>query len=100
MGNSEVVARLRKGGRVWPETEMRIRAFMKQYSTITRGSVSNQVSPKSNYSGKSSPIANKSTKNDASPSCGTSDLPQDAARAQSNPRVGAGGNHNNYSVHT
>ncbi|WP_412058246.1 Cro/CI family transcriptional regulator [Bartonella sp. DGB2] len=35
-----------------------------------------------------------------SPSCGTSDLPQDAARAQSNPRVGAGGNHNNYSVHT
>ncbi|WP_412058217.1 hypothetical protein [Bartonella sp. DGB2] len=36
----------------------------------------------------------------ASPSCGTSDLPQDAARAQSNPRVGAGGNHNNYSVYT
>ncbi|WP_412058581.1 hypothetical protein [Bartonella sp. DGB2] len=35
-----------------------------------------------------------------SPPCGTSDLPQDAARAQSNPRMGAGGNHNNYSVHT
>ncbi|WP_412058318.1 hypothetical protein [Bartonella sp. DGB2] len=35
-----------------------------------------------------------------SPPCGASDLPQDAARAQSNPRVGAGGNQHNYSVHT
>lgn len=28
VGNSEVVARLRNGGRVWPETEKRLRAFM------------------------------------------------------------------------
>lgn len=27
-GNSEVVPRLRKGGRIWPETEAKIRAFM------------------------------------------------------------------------
>lgn len=27
-GNSEVVARLRNGGRIWPETEQRIRAFI------------------------------------------------------------------------
>lgn len=27
-GNSEVVARLRDGRRVWPETEIKIRAFM------------------------------------------------------------------------
>jgi hypothetical protein len=27
-GNSEVVARLRAGGRVWPETEIKIRAFI------------------------------------------------------------------------
>ena len=27
-GNSEVVARLRDGGRIWPETEQRIRAFI------------------------------------------------------------------------
>ena len=27
-GNSEVVARLRDGGRIWPETEHRIRAFI------------------------------------------------------------------------
>lgn len=27
-GNSEVVKRLQKGGRVWPETEMKIRLFM------------------------------------------------------------------------
>lgn len=27
-GNSELVARLRNGGRVWPETEAKIRAFL------------------------------------------------------------------------
>lgn len=27
-GNSEVVDRLRAGGRVWPETEIKIRAFI------------------------------------------------------------------------
>lgn len=26
--NSELIKRLRKGGRVWPETEMAVRAFM------------------------------------------------------------------------
>ena len=29
-GNSELVARLRKGGRVWPETEEKIRQKMKE----------------------------------------------------------------------
>lgn len=28
VGNSELVPRLRSGGRVWPETEMKVRAFM------------------------------------------------------------------------
>lgn len=28
VGNSEIVPRLRKGGRVWPETEARLRSFM------------------------------------------------------------------------
>jgi hypothetical protein len=30
VGNSEVVARLRSGGRVWPETAGKLRAFMRQ----------------------------------------------------------------------
>lgn len=29
VGNSEVVARLRSNGRVWPETEKKLRAFMR-----------------------------------------------------------------------
>ena len=28
VGNSEVVPRLRDGGRIWPETEARLRSFM------------------------------------------------------------------------
>lgn len=28
VGNSELVHRLRRGGRVWPETERRIRSFI------------------------------------------------------------------------
>lgn len=28
VGNSELVPRLRKGGRVWPDTEERVRRFM------------------------------------------------------------------------
>lgn len=28
VGNSELVRRLRDGGRVWPETDVKIRAFM------------------------------------------------------------------------
>lgn len=28
VGNSEIVRRLRVGGRVWPETESKLRAFM------------------------------------------------------------------------
>lgn len=28
VGNSEIVTRLRTGGRVWPETETRLRAFI------------------------------------------------------------------------
>lgn len=30
-GNSEVVGRLRSGGRVWPETEAKLRSFMLVY---------------------------------------------------------------------
>jgi len=30
-GSSELVKRLRRGGRVWPETEIAIRAFMRSY---------------------------------------------------------------------
>lgn len=30
-GNTELVARLRRSGRVWPETEDRVRAFMKGF---------------------------------------------------------------------
>lgn len=29
MNNSELVSRLRKGGRVWPETEQKVRAFIR-----------------------------------------------------------------------
>jgi hypothetical protein len=28
VGNSELIPRLRRGGRVWPETEMAVRAFI------------------------------------------------------------------------
>lgn len=31
VGNSELVSRLRAGGRVWPETEMSIRVFMETH---------------------------------------------------------------------
>lgn len=30
-GNGELVARLRAGGRVWPETELRVRSFIDDY---------------------------------------------------------------------
>lgn len=30
-GNSELVHRLKNGGRVWPETADRVRCFMKEY---------------------------------------------------------------------
>lgn len=30
-GNSELVKRLKSGGRVWPETETKVRSFIKQY---------------------------------------------------------------------
>lgn len=30
VGNSELVSRLRGGGRVWPETEKKARAFIKE----------------------------------------------------------------------
>jgi hypothetical protein len=28
VGNSELIRRLRSGGRVWPETEMKVRAYI------------------------------------------------------------------------
>ena len=34
-GNSEMVPRLRNGGRVWPETERQVRDFMAQVSRST-----------------------------------------------------------------
>lgn len=35
-GNSELVARLEKGRRVWPETEVKVRVFMRQYMAENR----------------------------------------------------------------
>jgi len=35
-GNSEVVKRLRDGGRVWPETEEKIRTFMASHAAPLR----------------------------------------------------------------
>lgn len=37
-GNSELVSRLEKGRRVWPETEVKVRVFMRQYATDNRRS--------------------------------------------------------------
>ena len=34
-GNSELVARLRDGRRVWPETEIKVRSFI----AVTRGAI-------------------------------------------------------------
>lgn len=31
LGNSDVVARLRNGGKIWPDTEKRLRHFMRQF---------------------------------------------------------------------
>jgi len=36
-GNSELVARLRNQRRVWPETEKKIRSFMKAYNVRKSG---------------------------------------------------------------
>lgn len=36
-GNSELVARLRNQRRVWPETERKIRSFMKAYGVRNSG---------------------------------------------------------------
>lgn len=35
-GNSEVVSRLRAGGRVWPETEAKLRSFILMRQNIAR----------------------------------------------------------------
>lgn len=35
-GNSELVTRLVKGGRIWPDTEAKIRAFMRQHRAENR----------------------------------------------------------------
>lgn len=35
-GNSELVSRLESGRRVWPETEVKVRVFMRQYAADTR----------------------------------------------------------------
>lgn len=34
--NGRLVERLRKGGRIWPDTEAKVRAFMRQYEAETR----------------------------------------------------------------
>ena len=38
VGNSELVRRLRDGGRIWPETEIKVRAFMAAHSLTIRKS--------------------------------------------------------------
>lgn len=38
-GNSELVARLRKDGRVWPETAAKVRGFMRRRRVLDRGDV-------------------------------------------------------------
>ncbi|ENN89965.1 hypothetical protein [Bartonella bovis] len=43
--NGRLVSRLRQGGRIWPETEMRIRTFMKYYPNNIRPGVTNQDLP-------------------------------------------------------
>ncbi|MGL2349725.1 hypothetical protein ACOWKN_06535, partial [Helicobacter pylori] len=43
--NGRLVSRLRQGGRIWPETEIRIRTFMKYYSNNIRYGVTNQDLP-------------------------------------------------------
>lgn len=35
-GNSELVRRLRQGGRVWPETERQVVEFMKQRKMVSQ----------------------------------------------------------------
>ena len=35
-GNSELVRRLRDGGRIWPETEIKVRAFMASHKRNVR----------------------------------------------------------------
>ncbi len=35
-GNSELVSRLESGRRVWPETEAKVRTFMRQYTPDKR----------------------------------------------------------------
>lgn len=34
--NGRLVERLRNGGRVWPDTEAKVRAFMRQYEADSR----------------------------------------------------------------
>lgn len=34
--NGRLVERLRKGGRIWPDTEAQVRAFMRQYKADNR----------------------------------------------------------------
>lgn len=53
-GNSELVARLRNDGRVWPETVAKARSFMKQRRALVRkggcgaGAAKRQVAQKHN----------------------------------------------------
>ncbi|ATO56889.1 hypothetical protein [Bartonella sp. 1-1C] len=47
--NGRLVSRLRQGGRIWPETEMRIRTFMKYYPNNIRPSVTNQDLSRSTF---------------------------------------------------
>lgn len=58
-GNSEVVARLRRGGRVWPDTEARLRSFILLRRTMG-----------SHIKGKSSPADTQGKDCDALKSAG------------------------------
>lgn len=42
VGNSEIVSRLEKGGRVWPETAAQLRKFMRAESKARAASNQNQ----------------------------------------------------------
>lgn len=44
-GNGDLINRLRKGGRVWPETEDKIRAWMQQ-NTVSSGPLPTAAAPR------------------------------------------------------
>lgn len=65
-GNGELVNRLRSGGRVWPETEVKVRAFIDRYfDSLPSASFPDGPQP------SSSPAACPAGTRDDGPSAGT-----------------------------